>query len=95
MDCRSVLRHAKGVPPLLPDFEANGTPLGSYLTDRFLACEIGTEKLYYDHDSETLFVPDANEAYRRIRAKLDKIAIVVHSPERVKAARGQSSPSKR
>jgi hypothetical protein len=67
--------------------------LGKYLVNRFLTCEVGTEKLYYDAQGETLFVPDANAAFRRIRARLHKIAVLVYSPEAVKNAISPMSPS--
>jgi hypothetical protein len=83
MDCRTALRSQQTVRPIRPDFDAQGTSLGDYLAGRFLACEVGSEELYYDLHTETLFVPTANAAFRRIRATLDKITIAVYSPAAV------------
>ena len=82
MDGRQALSRFDSVRTSMPSFEADGKPLGKYITERFLACEVGQEKLYYEHKSETLFVPSDNNAYRRLRTKLNKIAIEVYAPRR-------------
>jgi hypothetical protein len=86
MDSRTALRYQQTRAATRPDFRSDGLPLGTYLTDRFLACEVGSESLYYDIESETLFVPNPNGAFQRIRARLDKITIEVYSPVAVSDA---------
>jgi hypothetical protein len=63
----------------VPDPGVAGAPLGEFLAGRFLACEVGTEKLYYDHADETLFVPQRSGAYRRVRTRLDKLAVKIYA----------------
>jgi hypothetical protein len=44
MDSKLPLKYARRAAPSLPDFEADGKPLGDYLVDKLLTCEVGTEK---------------------------------------------------
>jgi hypothetical protein len=82
MDGSQALGQFERAPSTMPDFQADGKPLGKYITERFLTCVVGQEKLYYEHKSETLFVPTRNDAYTRLRTKLNKISIDVYSPRR-------------
>jgi hypothetical protein len=82
MDGSQALGQFNRVASTMPDFEADGKHLGKYITDRFLTCEVGQEKLYYEHKTETLFVPTRNSAYIRLRTKLNKISVEVYSPRR-------------
>lgn len=98
-DCSAVIRYgengyfAMNGSEVLQSFERNldttqalwrrAMPLGEYITEHFLNCKVGHENLYYEHKSETLFVP-TQTAYRRLRTKLNKISIEVYSPRHQK-----------
>ncbi len=82
MDGSKALGQFQQTASSMPNFLADGKRLGEYITERFLKCLVGQEKLYYEHNSETLFVPNQNNAYRRLRSKLNKISIAVYSPTR-------------
>jgi hypothetical protein len=79
MDGKQALEQFRRQSNTMPDF-TEGLPLGEYIVERFLECEVGTEKLFYEHDTETLIVPKANEAFRRIRSRLNKISIKAYAP---------------
>ena len=79
MDGKQALDQFRRQANTMPDF-TDGKPLGEYIVERFLECEVGTEKLFYEQDTETLIVPNVNDAFRRIRARLNKISIKAYAP---------------
>lgn len=79
MDCTQILNMPDA--SRMPNFQDQGVPLGNYIVDRFLSCEVGTEKLYFDLANESLFLPERNAAYRRLRSRLNKITIRLFSPQ--------------
>lgn len=80
MDGREALSQLGEEVREMPDFGEDGLPLGDYIVDRFLTCKVGTEKLFFEHDNDTLIVPNENTAYLRLRANLNKIAIKAYAP---------------
>lgn len=59
--------------------------IGDFLADEFMDCRVGQEGLFYEAERGTLVVPpDADRGnLRRIREKLNKIAIEIYEPTAV------------
>ena len=81
MDSRQALEHIKREANSMPDFQADGKPLGKYITDRFIGCNVGKKRLYYEQLNKTLFIPTKNYAFRRLSTQLNKLSIKVFRPK--------------